>query len=186
MRNILLASVAFAPETEIGSAPRILPDLTGTEAKPEAATEAQPVKPVNSGKRKLSGKRNGKAGKAKAKPETEAAKPNAPATHEMRGSYLGASPTFRMHGRKLSPIVLNRVPGSFTERDAAFLSDLHTKHGTKAFKRYDADAGNVSRAIGHGYLKHVTGALDSRETTFAITERYVRERKQSVRATPKA
>lgn len=184
MRNILSSAAFFAPDTEAGSTPRILPDLSATESKPEAVTEAQPVKPVNSGKRKLNGKRSRKAGKA-AKPEAQPeAKPNAPATHEMRGSYLGASPTFRQHGRKLSPIVLNRIPGSFTERDAAFLSDLHGKHGVKPFKRYDADAGNVSRAIGHGYLKHVSGALDSREATFAVTERYIRERKQSVRATP--
>lgn len=128
-----------------------------------------------------------------AKPAAKADKPSKPvaptepakpATHEMRGSYLGASPTFRMHGKKLSPIVLDRIPGSFTERDAAFLIDLYRKHVTKPFSRFDADAGNVSRAIGHGYLRHASGSLDSRTATFAVTERYVRERQQSAKAKP--
>ncbi len=138
--------------------------LSGNAVKPSAAKPAT-AKPA-----------------AKAKPA--ATEPAKPATHEMRGTYAGASPTFRMHGKKLSPIVLDRIPGSFTERDAAFLLDLYHKHATKPFSRFDADAGNTSRAIGHGYLKHVAGSLDSRTATFAITERYVRERQQSAKAKP--
>lgn len=189
MRNILLSTAVYSAETENGSAPRILPDVSAD--KPETAMQAairtdgekRKAAKADSGKRKLSTK--SKSGNAKAKPDADKPESKPVETHGMRGSYRGASPTFRQHGRKLSPIVLDRVPGSFTERDAAFLRDLHSKHGTKPFKRFDADAGNVSRAIGHGYLRHASGNLDSRDATFAVTERYVRERTGTVRA-PKA
>lgn len=196
----------FAAETETGSQPatsllpsdspatgaRILETVEPVE-KPATAAIRAAIKAdgeKRAAQRKLSGAATGKPAKAgkpskpAAKPATGTAEPNKPATHEMRGSYTGASPTFRMHGRKLSPIVLDRIPGSFTERDAAFIGDLYTKHGTKPFKRYDADAGNVSRAIGHGYIRHHSGNLDSRTAEFAVTERYVRERKQKASAKP--
>jgi hypothetical protein len=155
------------------------------QAEQKAARESAAT---DTSKRKLTGKaaKPATTGKPSDKPAKPAkpAEPAKPATHEMRGTYNGASPTFRMHGRKLSPIVLDRIPGSFTERDAAFLLDLYRKHVTKPFSRFDADAGNVSRAIGHGYLRHASGSLDSRTATFAITERYVRERQQSAKAKP--
>lgn len=162
--------------------------IVDADGKARAAKQA-----AQANARKLSGAATGKPSKpapAKAKADKPAtgkpaaSEPAKPAIHETRSSYIGASPTFRHHGKKLSPIVLDRIPGSFTERDAAFLSDLYAAYGNKPFARFDADAGNTSRAIGHGYLKHVAGSLDSRTATFAITERYVRERQQSAKAKP--
>jgi hypothetical protein len=201
--HTFISSAVYAAETETGSSLPLPSDSPAIgsrilEAKQPAANDAA-VKAIieadgkaraakqaaQANARKLSGPATKPAkpvtAKAKADKPAEAAKP---ATHEMRGTYAGASPTFRMHGKKLSPIVLDRIPGSFTERDAAFLLDLYRQHVTKPFARLDADAGNVSRAIGHGYLRHAAGSLDSRTATFAITERYVRERQQSAKAKP--
>lgn len=200
-----ISSIVRAAETETGSALPLPSDSPAIghriiEAKqPIPSSEAvaaivkadgekrAAAKAAQANARKLSGPATKPAAKAASKPATgkpAATEPAKPATHEMRGSYTGASPTFRMHGKKLSPIVLDRIPGSFTERDAAFLLDLYRKHANKPFSRFDADAGNVSRAIGHGYIKHVAGSLDSRTATFAVTERYNRERQQSAKAKP--
>lgn len=208
----LISSIAFAASNETGSAETISLVPSNIPATARIIEAAQPVpsaatvaaitetdkaarvakQTAQANARKLSGAATGKPAKpvtakakpASAKPADKPSEPAKPATHEMRGTYAGASPTFRMHGRKLSPIVLDRIPGSFTERDAAFLLDLYRKHGNKPFSRFDADAGNVSRAIGHGYIKHVAGSLDSRTATFAVTERYNRERQQSAKAKP--
>ena len=133
--------------------------------------------------RKIKIARNAKpATKAASKPAKQAAKPAAkpeaakPDIHGLTSGYRGASPVFRGHGRKLTPIVLDRVPGRFTDRDLAFLRALYGAHKTGAFRRLDADAGNLSRAIGHGYIAHVSGALDQRDATFRITDKAVRER----------
>ena len=90
--------------------------------------------------------------------------------------YAGASAPVRGHGKRLSPIVLDRIPNSFTPRDKALLDALHAANGTKQFKRLDIDAGALSRQIGHGYVAHVGGKLDEREATFSITAKAIKER----------
>ncbi len=74
-----------------------------------------------------------------------------------------------MHGRKLSPIVLDRVPNAYTDRDHALLKALNGHFKLGNFQRRDIDAGALSRLIGHKAVKHVSGALDQREAVFAIT-----------------
>lgn len=141
-------------------------ETLGDTAKPRAAKSNIAVKPRTP---KLSGKA---VAKPEAKP-SKAAKPSKPAADDIpryeNKRYAGPSPVFRNHDRKLSPIVLNRVPGSFTDRDVAFIRDLHDQHGGRNFKRANCDAGNLSRAIGHGLVKHVSGALDQRDCLFALT-----------------
>lgn len=168
MRNIL-DTIARAAETETGSAPAT------TTATPKAA---------DSGKRKIRTAKPRKPAKP-AKADADKPKTGHGILHGT-SAYRGASPVFRGHGRKLSPIVLDRIPGSYTDRDAAFCNALYSAHGTKPFQRGDADAGNVSRAIGHGYIKPVSGQLDTATATFAITAKFVSERKQSATAKPKA
>jgi len=116
------------------------------------------------------------APKSDASTKVEAPKKEAPAMHNIQKTYQGASPVVRGHGRKLSPVVMDRVPNSFTERDHSALKDFHAAYGTKEFTRYDGDAGVLSRLIGHGYLQHVSGALDERTAKFKITEKAVKER----------
>lgn len=96
--------------------------------------------------------------------------------HGFKAAYSGASQPIRAHGKNLSPVVLDRVPNKFTERDHAMLKALHGNYGTKAFQRGDADAGAVSRLIGHGYVKHVSGNLDARDCTFSLTAKAISER----------
>lgn len=177
MHTLFTSRPAFSTDAAIASAtvtPVLGDTAKPTEAKSNIATVAVPKRV-----RKLANVNK----PAKPADKPVAAKPGKPATkpaeidvHGMRGSYCGASPSFRMHGHKLSPIVLNRIPNSYTERDAAFLRDLHTSYGVKPFARRDADAGAVSRLIGHGYLRHVSGELDMRDATFAVTAKAVTQR----------
>lgn len=116
---------------------------------------------------------------AKANVEVTTEKKTKPvlSTHELSGSYAGASPVTRS-GRNLSPIVTDRVPAGFTERDRSFLMDMHKAYGTKTFERRNLDAGALSRAVGAGYVKHVSGKLDERECVFQITSKALAERLQ--------
>lgn len=74
-------------------------------------------------------------------------------------------------GRNLQPVTLDRVPGSFTTRDANFLHQLVREFGKKPFARMNFDAGLMSRLAGHGALRHVSGSLDTRDATFAVTDK---------------
>lgn len=123
------------------------------------------------------------AAKAAAKPAAKPAKPDA-AQHGFTTAYRGPSPVIRAHGRKLSPIVLDRIPGNFTDRDGALLRAMHAKFGEKPFQRLDLDAGAVSRQIGFGYFRHVSGNLDERTATFAVTAKARTERLRAVSAKP--
>jgi hypothetical protein len=105
-------------------------------------------------------------------PAAEAAKPEAKRPlHNIKLSYAGPSPTVRQHGRKLSAIRTDLGAGRITERDETFMRDLRTAYGTRTFKRFDADAGCVRRAIAHGFLTHVSGDLGSRDAEFKLTAR---------------
>lgn len=151
------ASIPTIPSTVTISVPKRVRKLTGAAVKPVAAKPGKPVaaKPAKPGK---------------AKPEA------GPDIHGTRGTYTGASPSFRGHGKRLSPIVLDRIPGTYTDRDNAFLHDLYAAYGTKPFARRDADAGAISRLIGHGALHHVSGELDMRDCKFAVTAKAVKTR----------
>lgn len=67
-----------------------------------------------------------------------------------------------------------------TQRDTLFLSDLLEAAGTRPFMRRVQcasgasgylDAGNVRRLAERGYLRHVSGRLDSPDCLFQLTER---------------
>lgn len=148
----------------------------GSTAAPRAAKSNVAVKPRNAGKRVITTSATKPAGKpaTKAKP-VSGDKPVAE-TFGMRGTYGdrgGASPSFRMHGHKLSPIVTDRIPGSFSDRDRLTLLDLLATTAGKPFKRRDLDAGLGSRLIGHGYLRYVSGDLASRDCVLQLTARGV-------------
>lgn len=190
IRTSYAALALAAAELGTGTAPA----TTAEAPKPEAPAFGDTGKhsnvaaPARKPSRKLSGAavkpttdKPNKPAKPAAKP-TEAAKPD---VHGFGTAYRGASPAIRGHGRKLSPIVLNRVPNAYTDRDAALLKALHGKHAVKPFARLDIDAGALSRLIGHGYVKHVSGMLDERSATFAITPKATAERFKTARA-PKA
>ena len=118
--------------------------------------------------------------------KAEAEKPK-PFIHENAArSYAGASPTFRGHGKQLSPVRLNVTPKAYSERDAAFLRDLcKIVPASGEFKRGDCDAGAVARLIGHGYVRHVSGDTATRDCVFAVTKAG-RDRIAPVTAKPKA
>lgn len=142
---------------------------------------AAPAKRASKPARKLSGKATGKAKAGKqskpgAKPVATKAKPVSGDVHGLSNTYRGASPVFRGHAHKLSPIVLDRIPGTYTDRDAAALKALYAKHGTKPFGRFDLDAGVAARLIGFGYVKLASGQPDERTCTLAITAKAVAER----------
>lgn len=156
VRNVAdaaLSGTAVIPATE-----------TPAEAKPAIAVKPRGRKLANvNGSAKAAAKPAAKPGKAKAAAATD----EIPRYANKR--YRGPSPVFRNHDRKLSPIVLDRVPGSFTDRDLAFIRDLNEQHGGRNFKRANCDAGNLSRAIGHKLVRHVSGNLDARDCLFALT-----------------
>lgn len=106
-----------------------------------------------------------------AKPEAK--KPVIRPTHEIAGSYAGPSPTIRHHARKLATIRTDLGALTVTERDQSFIRDLRAKYADKPFKRYDADAGCVRRAIAHGFLTHVSGDLADRNAEFQLTPRAI-------------
>lgn len=91
---------------------------------------------------------------------------------------VGASGPIRT-GRTLSPVVLDRIPAQFSERDSKFLSDLYAKYGRKQFERQKFDGGLMSRLVGHGYLELKTGNPDESTATFAITAKAVADRLQT-------
>lgn len=162
--------------------------LSGTAVIPATETPATSDKPAIAVKprgRKLANVNGDKPAKA-AKPG-KAKSAGKPSTDEIpryaNKRYRGPSPVFRNHDRKLSPIVLDRVPGNFTDRDLAFIRDLHEQHAGRNFKRANCDAGNLSRAIGHKLVKHVSGPLDARDCLFALTPAGI-NRAKPVSATP--
>ena len=181
MRNVLSSAIVYSTDAAIvanlpAPAPVIAPTETETTEKPVA--ESKPAKPAKAKAEKPATDKPAKTAKPKAEKPAEATQ------HDKLNRYNGPSPTFRMHDRKLSPIVLGRVVNNYTARDQAFCDALFDKYNTKPFKRLDADAGNISRAAGLGYLTHVSGGLDERGATFQLTAKFVRERKQKASATP--
>lgn len=144
--------------------------LTGVTSP--TSNVAPATKPASKPARKLSGKAVTKPAKADkpAKPAKAVAAPTADdRQHGFNSNYTGASPVFRQHGRTLSPIVLNRVPNSFTDRDGALLKSLYAHFAGKPFQRRDLDAGAVSRLIGHGYVAHHSGMLNDRYAEFKLS-----------------
>lgn len=147
---------------------------SAAHAKSNVATIAVPKRV-----RKLTGK--AVAAKPAAKPAK--AKPVAADTDKpvfSSGSYLGASPAFRPHGGKLSPIVFGRIAGSFTDRDSACLHDLYAAYAGGKFERCDAkrginiDAGAASRLEAHGYLSHISGDPALKTCVMQLTARGVK------------
>ena len=123
--------------------------------------------------------------KAKATPKTAklakadtSVKPRTPRTELLGhdpGKFTAVTPSGPVRtGRNLQAVVLDRVPGTFTARDANFLHQLHDEYGTRAFERRNFDAGLMSRLIGHGALRHIAGGLDTRDATFAVTAKGAR------------
>lgn len=166
MRTLSSFLVRNAADLGSGTAPTV----TETPAFNAADTGKSNVAVKPRG-RKLANVNGKPATKQAAKPASKrASKPDADAIPRYENKrYRGPSPVFRNHDRKLSAIVLDRVPGNFTDRDVAFIRDLHEQHGGKAFKRANCDAGNLSRAIGHKLVKHVSGPLDARDCLFQLT-----------------
>lgn len=102
---------------------------------------------------------------------TETSNDEKPKQHDYKPSYAGPSPTVRGHARKLSPVKLDApAPKSVTERDDTFVTDLYRAYGDKPFPRLDADAGNMRRAIGHGFIAYVSGNTDARDCKFQLTD----------------
>lgn len=171
----LASANELAAAATIAAAADALPIVVA--AKPDTAKSNIAVKPARK-PRKLSGN----AVKPAADKPAATAKADKPAAErapvELHGSssYNGASPVFRGHGRKLSPIVLNRIPGTYSDRDHAALKALHAQYGAKPFDRRDGDAGVFSRLIGHGALRHVSGSLDMRDAKFVITAAAIKNR----------
>jgi hypothetical protein len=91
------------------------------------------------------------------------------------GTYRG-SPTFRGHGKKLSPVSLSKPAASVTDRDQSFVTDLRKLYGAKPFPRLDCDAGNLGRAITLGLVKYVAGGdtrdghIYGRDAQFQLTK----------------
>ena len=135
--------------------------------------------------RKLGGKSTAAAKPAAKRTTGKPAAAAEPNMHNIKLSRVHASAPIRGHGRKLSPIVLDRIPNTYTDRDGTLLKALHGTHKLAAFKRLDIDAGALSRLIGHGYVKHVSGMLDQRDATFAVTAKAASERFRAA-AAPKA
>jgi hypothetical protein len=211
MQNLLNSAAMPATVETVESIPlptdspaagkRILADVSATDATvqlPASAAEHVKADGIKRAAAKLASKRK-QASKPSttstaetpsskpAKPATGKAKADKPDVHDIRGTYAGPSPTFRPHNKKLSPIVTDRIVNTFTDRDGHFLRNVFEKYGLRTHPRLNHDAGNVARAIGLGYMRHVGGPLDSRtETMLAVTERYVRERCKKISATPKA
>ncbi len=188
------STIRFAADA-LSTVANATPAIVAPVAAPAPAFNAADTTKSNVAAPKRTPKLSGAAVKPtkQAKPTTEAkpapvAKPADKPVAEMHGytaRYAGASQPLRAHNKRLSPIVLDRVPNAFTDRDGALLTALHTANGRKAFKRLNIDAGALSRLIGHGYVTPVSGMLDTRDATFALTAKAVTERFKTV-AAPKA
>jgi hypothetical protein len=183
MRNLssFSALVRNAADAATGNAPAF-------NAADTSTSNVAADKPVRKPARKLSGKAtkpaSGKPAKQPTKPAT--AKPAQPVEiHGLANSYRGASPVFRGHARKLSVIVLGRIPGTYTDRDHAALKAVYGKHGTKPFPAYDLDRGVISRLESHKLISHVSGDLSLRDCRFAVTAHAVKT-KLGKAAAPKA
>ena len=124
---------------------------------------------------KIKAKPVAKTVKAKPPVEQKAERAPLPTYDADMVSYAGASSPVRA-GKNLSPVVLDRVPNSYTPRDAAALKGIHAQFQRKPFARRNLDAGVLSRLIGHSYVEHVSGGLDTRDATFKVTDKAVSDR----------
>jgi hypothetical protein len=87
------------------------------------------------------------------------AAPVAKPVHGERGTYNGPSPSFRQHGRKLTPVTLSGhiAADSLTARMQSTLSDLYRLYGNKPFSRFDIDAGILTNLVSHACVAYISG-----------------------------
>lgn len=114
---------------------------------------------------------------ADAKPTTptKSEKPQ-PIQHDIPTSYSGASNCFttRKSRTAIQTDKYNTQPDLiFTARQNAFMQALKAKYADKPFKRLNADAGQLSRAIRAGHIQHVNGDPASLDATYQLTKKAI-------------